>query len=282
MNRRFRPGDFSESAEFRFRMFLTLALFSGVFAGVGAALGASSSPGDPSPDRQPVPENRHEVSVRYLGGFNPADYPFVSPRAGETAAMRRFSRICYGARDRSPAGYLCRNPRLLALEREVLVRMNRDPEIAAFLNGGTVFREFFASCMAEEHPGRCMEYTVLMALSREQIKGRETAYQDVSYECGGGTGLRVRYYDTEMPALRVCFSEDSACPDSAGEILFLFPGSRGRFFSDGSSRDDGFRDSEKLYPVRNGVRYERSPGVALNCNAESPETHRNQEPGENN
>lgn len=265
MNRRFPCRVADKSC---LRLLLPLVLFSGVFAGIGAALGEALSAAESVPEeRLPVPEKRQEVPVRYLGGFNAADYPFVSPRAGETNAMRRFSRVCYGAPDRSPAGYLCRNPRLLALEREILVRMHRDPEIAAFLNGGMVFRESFYSCMAEEHPGRCLEYTLLMALSREQIKGRETVFQDVSYECEGGTGLRVRYYDTEMPSLRVCFSEDPACPESAGDILFLFPGNRGRFFSDGSARDNGFRDPEKLYPLRNGVRFERSPGVALHCTA---------------
>ncbi len=255
--------------EYRFRILLGAALCSGILAGIAAARGEVSGPAAAVPDL-PVPAGSQEVPVRYLGEYHAGDYPFTSLKKAEAAAGRKFSRSCSRARDYSPEGYLCRNPRLLFLEEELLRLKGQNPDTEAYLNGGLLFREEYASCMNEEHPARCIEYAALREYSLWQTRLRQVSFQDVTYECSGGTGLLVRYYDSEMPAARVCFSEDRECLKGPGSLLYLFPGNRGRFFSDGSSRGSDSGDPERLYPVRNGARYERSHGVALHCLAVAP------------
>ena len=252
--------------EYRFRIFLGAALFSGILAGIAAACGEVSGTAAAAPEL-PVSAGSQEVPVKYLGEYHAGDYPFSSLKKAEAAAGRKFTQSCSRARDYSPEGYLCRNPRLLFLEEELLKLRGQHPDSAAYLNGGQLFQEEFASCMNEEHPARCIEYAVLRECSLWQTRQNLVSFQDVSYECSGGAGLRVRYYDSEMPAARVCFSEDRECLRGTGGLLYLFPGNRGRFFSDGSSRGSDSGDQERLYPVRNGVRYERSHGVALHCSA---------------
>ena len=254
--------------EYRFRIFLGAVLFSGILAGIAAAHGEASGPAtDPV---LPVSADSQEVPVRYLGEYHASDYPFASLKKAEAAMGRKFSQSCSHARDYSPEGYLCRNPRLLFLEEELLRLKGLNPDSGAYLNGGQLFQEEFASCMNEDHPARCIEYAVLRECSLWQTRLNQVSFQDVTYECSGGAGLRVRYYDSEMPATRVCFSEDRECLTGAGSLLYLFPGNRGRFFSDGGSRGADSGDQERLYPVRNGVRYERSHGVALHCLATEP------------
>lgn len=247
-----------------FRIMPAAALFSGILAGIAAAGEDAANPA------LPASAGSQEVPVRYLGEYRAGDYPFVSPKKAEAAVFRKFSRNCSRARDRSPEGYLCRNSRLLFLEEKLLKLKGQDPDTEAYLNGGQFFREEFAACMNEEHPARCIEYAVLRECSLWQTRQNLVSFQDVPYECSGGAGLLARYYDSEMPAVRVCFSEDQECLKGPGSLLYLFPGNRGRFFSDGSSRGSDSGDQERLYPVRNGARYERSRGVALHCSAVNP------------